>query len=129
MHNQELINKAQALTNTRTLTPECVVGEVGCALRTDRGNVYTGTSIDTACGLGFCAEQSAIASMVSGGESRVTAIVAVDNAQGKIIPPCGRCRELMYQVNHDNIGAEVMLPDDRIMRLGDLLPERWQEIK
>lgn len=128
MDHQELLKKAQMLTNTRTLTPECVVGEVGCALRTDQGNVYTGTSIDTACGLGFCAEQSAIASMVSGGESRITAIVAVEK-RGKIIPPCGRCRELIYQINHDNVGTEVMLPNARVMKLGDLLPEQWQEIK
>ncbi|TSC76249.1 MAG: CMP/dCMP deaminase zinc-binding protein [Parcubacteria group bacterium Gr01-1014_31] len=128
MQHTQLYKKAQALTNTRTLTPECVVGEVGCALQTDRGNMYVGTSIDAACGIGFCAEQSAIASMVAGGESRITAIVAVDS-NGNIVPPCGRCREMIYQVNHDNIDTEVMLAEDRMIKLADLLPERWQAIR
>lgn len=52
-------------------------GDVGCALRTDRGNEYLGVCIDTGSGTGFCAEHSAIAAMVTAGETRIARIVAV----------------------------------------------------
>ena len=39
-------------------------GTVGSALLTAKGNVYTGINIEVACGMGFCAEHSAIAEML-----------------------------------------------------------------
>jgi cytidine deaminase len=65
--------------------------------------------------------------MVTRGESRISAIVAV-SADGRILPPCGRCRELLVQVSHDNLATEVVLADDYVARLADLLPHRWQEL-
>ena len=41
-----------------------------------------------------------------------------------IIPPCGRCREFIYQINNENINCEVMLKD-KIVTLDYLLPNRW----
>jgi cytidine deaminase len=102
------------------------VGEVSAALLTAAGNIYTGVSISAACGIGFCAEHSAIARMVTGGESRIVKIVAL-SADGKFLPPCGRCRELIYQVNKENLDAEILLGPKHRTTLRQLLPERWQD--
>ncbi|MGC9348119.1 MAG: cytidine deaminase family protein [Anaerolineae bacterium] len=126
MADQELIAKALEVLHYRELSSECVAGEVSAALLTDTGNLYTGVSISAACGIGFCAEHSAIAQMVTQGESRIIKIVAI-SGDGRILPPCGRCRELMYQVNVANLEAEILLGSGRRATLSQLLPERWQD--
>ena len=126
MTNQELIQKAKSITKLNKLSDEAIAGEVGSALVTDKGNVYTGISIHAASGVGFCAEHSSVAEMLKHGESRVDKIVALDG-DDVILPPCGRCRELIYQVNHDNIETDVILDDEKTRKIKELLPERWQE--
>jgi cytidine deaminase len=124
--NEELVEKAAGVVNY-IRTGEHISGDVGCALVTDRDNVYLGVCIDTSCGIGFCAEHSAIAAMVTAGESRIKKIVAVfKNEQGisLILPPCGRCREFIYQVNKENIDTEIILRD-QVVNLAELLPYPW----
>jgi len=123
---RELVERAAALAVERKLSSECVAAEVGCALRTAAGHVFEGVNIDCACGIGFCAEHSAIAAMVTQGESHIRAIVAV-GGDGRILPPCGRCREFILQVNRQNLNAEVIVGAERVLTLAELLPERWQE--
>lgn len=67
--------------------------------------------MDTACSLGFCAEHAAIAEMLKARESAVQMIVAV-NKDGIILPPCGRCPELLWQVDEHNQRAWVPICDD-----------------
>lgn len=95
---------------------------VSCALVTEVGSIYTGVCIDLACGIGFCAEHSAVAAMLLHRETRIVKIVAVDGRG--VIAPCGRCRELLLQVNPLNRDCEVVLPDGAA-KLGDLLPHSW----
>ncbi len=109
--------------NPRTLSSNSEAGSVAAALLTQEGHVYTGVCIDTPCGMGFCAEHAAAAAIVTAGENRVVKIVAV-HENGKPIPPCGRCREFLCQLHDDNYLCEVMLKD-KIVTLGDLLPQRW----
>ena len=100
----------------------------GPALLTDNGNLHVGVSIDVGGGIGFCAEHSAIASMITDGEQSIRRIVAV-LGDGTILPPCGRCREFMRQVDRDNLDrTEVLLSKDKIMKLRDLLPHPWDEV-
>lgn len=117
--NKALIQKAQSIVNP-TRFGQCEVGGVGCALVTKKGKMYLGVCIDVCCGIGFCAEHSAIASMVTGGESRIVKIVAV--FEGKILPPCGRCREFMWQINPQNTNTEVLIASDKTVTLKELLP-------
>jgi len=121
--DKTLICKARSVLNPRRLSHYVEVGGVGSALVTDRGNVYVGVCIDTACSMGFCAEHAAVASMVTAGESKIVTIVGV-NSDGKIVPPCGRCREFIYQINGDNGGTRVIL-HDKVVTLRQLLPEHW----
>ena len=122
--NEELIAKAKSILKPRKINHGFTVGDVGCALITDKGNVYLGVSIDTCCGMGFCAEHSAIAAMVTHGEQIIKKIVAVVE-DGTPISPCGRCREFMHQIHEENIDAEVIIGKNKSVKLKDLLPFPW----
>lgn len=124
MGNDELIQKAIGALSPRKTSSCAEAGGVGCSLITDRGNVYTGVCIDTACGIGFCAEHSAIAAMVTAGESKIKTIVAV-HWDKSILAPCGRCREFIYQIDDDNKNTNVIMPDRNVMKLSELLPHHW----
>ena len=67
---------AKKLAGDKTISKYVRCGHVACALLTNNGNVYTGISINAKCGIGFCAEHSAIADMLKAGESQITKIVS-----------------------------------------------------
>jgi len=101
---------------------------VACALRTSSGNIYTGVNVDLSCGIGFCAEHSAVTRMLEARETRIAEIVAVwDN--GHIFAPCGRCREMLIQVNEANLETRVMLSPIEVRTLAELMPFRWQDYR
>ncbi|HEY9282241.1 MAG TPA: cytidine deaminase [Pyrinomonadaceae bacterium] len=128
MTNDELIQKAQAVVNPRKIAHGLSVGDVGCALLTEKGNLHVGVCIDAVAGIGFCAEHSAIASMVTRGEQSIRKIVAV-LGDGTILPPCGRCRELMHQLDESNMErTEVLLGNAKAVQLRDLLPHPWDGV-
>jgi len=122
---------AAALLLRPHLVGDRLFGDVGAALVSSTGNRYGGVCIDTACGTGFCAEHSAIAAMVTAGEYQITTIVAVwrsDTGDLFVLPPCGRCREFIRQVDPANIETEVVLGRRRSAPLRDLLPaHEWPE--
>jgi cytidine deaminase len=91
------------------------------------GEVFTGVSIETACAMGFCAEHAAAAVMVTRGESRVLRRVAVA-WDGRVLPPCGRCREFVGQLHPQNHEAEVMVGDATVVALAQLLPFDWRAV-
>ena len=61
--------------------------------------------------------------MLKNGTTRVEMIVAV--SKGRILPPCGRCRELLAQLDPENMDCQVILGEDRVLSLDQLLPEHW----
>lgn len=124
MDFKDLYEIAVKKLNPRDLTEDTKAGQVAAAILTDIGNVYTGVCIDAPCSLGFCAESAAIGAMVTAGESRIVKLVAV-NKYKRAIPPCGRCREFIYQINNENDKCEILLEDDKVVTLNDLLPDRW----
>lgn len=124
--NEQLIQKAISVVKPKKIKHGFTVSDCGCALITNKGNVYVGVSIDTCSSMGFCAEHSAIAAMITGGEYKIKKIVAV-LADGTILPPCGRCREFMYQVHEDNLDADVLIEKNKVVKLKELLPYPWDE--
>lgn len=99
-------------------------GRVGCALITVKRNIYTGVSLDLVCGLGSCAEHAAICDMIKGHETKIEMIVALFPS-GQIICPCGRCRELILQVDARNADTKIVLSKEETVLLKDILPIRW----
>lgn len=124
--NEELINKAKSIVKPKKMKHGFVVSDCGCALVTDKNNIYLGVSIDTCSGIGFCAEHSAIAAMITSGEYQIKKIVAVDE-KGIVLPPCGRCREFMHQIHEENLDADVIVGKNKIVKLRELLPYPWDE--
>jgi cytidine deaminase len=123
MTDLDLIAAARAVLNPRRLTRSVEVAGVGAALRTASGAIYVGVCIDAQCGIGFCAEHAAVAAMITAGESRIMDIVAVD-WDGSILPPCGRCRELVVQVDDGNAETRVILSGG-VKPMRALMPDHW----
>ena len=124
MKNEDLIKKAKEVVGEKKLSKEAVSGEVGAALVTDKGNVYVGVSLHAACGIGSCGEHTAIGAMLTAGESRIEKIVAL--CKDGVVYPCGVCRELMYQVDMRNAETDVVIDENKTMKLKELLPMYWQ---
>jgi len=124
MEIHELYEIAKETLNPRNISRNGEAAHVASALLTKAGNVYTGVAITVPCSVGFCAEHSAIAAMVTAGESKIVKIVSVYE-DGDVLPPCGRCREFISQIDDDNENCEILLPDNVMKTLGELLPDRW----
>ena len=121
---KELIARARQNVGEFQLSQQwTVAGAVGAALRTNQGNIYTGICVDLSCGIGFCAEHAAVAAMLEKRETRIECIVAV--AARGIVPPCGRCREMLIQVDAENRHTQVIIDEHKWVTLSDLLPHHW----
>ena len=126
--NAEMIEHARTVLKPRKLSEDNTAGDAACALLSASSNLYLGVCIDVSCGIGFCAEHSAIAAMITAGESSIARIVAIWG-EGAVLPPCGRCREFMYQIDRTNYDrTEVILGADRAAKLCDLLPHQFDEV-
>jgi cytidine deaminase len=123
MNAAKLISTAASLAQPFIPSADCQAASVAAALVSASGHIYTGVCVDTACSLGFCAEHAAVAEMLKARESHVQTIVAV-NKDGKILPPCGRCRELLWQVDRRNAATWVVLGPSEGVELRELLPRR-----
>ena len=131
MNNRRLSNDdVQLIERARTLVRETkvsggIVKEVGSALITNDGRVFTGANLDLWCGIGFCAEHSAIANMISHStETQIRTIVAHNGSQ--ILYPCGRCRELMELIDVRNREyTDVIISETQKVKLKELLPGEW----
>ena len=119
----KLIDAARSVCGEFGLEEDFSAASVGAAIRTADGNIYTGVCIDLACGLGFCAEASAVAEMLKHRETRITDVVAV--TREGILPPCGRCREMISQLDRRNLDCRIIMGEDRTTTLRQLLPDHW----
>jgi cytidine deaminase len=71
--------------------------QVGAALHTPNGKTYSGCNIENATyGLTLCAERVAIFKAVSEGERRFDAIAVVTDTD-TLTPPCGACRQIIWE--------------------------------
>ncbi len=102
-------------------------GEVGAAIETAKGSIYTGICVDTCCGLGVCAERNAIFQMLTNGETEIRRVLAI-MPDGTTGAPCGACREMMTQLmpgHYRNVEIMIDYATKRVMTLGELTPEWW----
>lgn len=101
---------------------------VGAAILTKSGKIYTGCNIESSSySLTICAERVALFKAVSEGEKQFKAI-AISTANGQFCPPCGACRQVLWDLAGD---IDVILAasenDYKIMKLSELLPEAFHE--
>ncbi|MGE5571168.1 MAG: cytidine deaminase [Rhodospirillales bacterium] len=98
--------------------------KVGAALEDASGRIHTGCNVESATyGLTVCAERVTVFKAISEGARQFTRIaVAADTAT--LTPPCGACRQILWEFCGD---IEVILvnPEGRIerFRLKDLYPK------
>ena len=91
---------------------------VGAAVRTGNGKVYAGVNCDSVSH-GACAEVIAMGSAVTAGEREFDTIVAVLGGEtGKILPPCGNCRQMMYLYDKN---MNVIVSEDTKVSIQELL--------
>ena len=121
-----LISKAKEVQNHRILSPFIECGQVGAALITKSGNIYTGVCIDTASTLGICAERNAIHTMITNGESKIDRIVCIDS-KGNAGAPCGACRELIMQLDKESKNIKFLLNANtyEYATMKELVPNWW----
>ncbi len=121
---QDLIKKANQV-RLRAYTPYSNY-QVGAALLTTSGNIFTGANVENAAyGVTMCAERSAVFSAVSAGERDFVAIAVATHNGGS---PCGSCRQVLSEFGLD---IDVLQVDDQgklIQQntLRDLLPGAFQ---
>jgi len=94
-NEQELIDAARS-ARERAFAPYSNF-RVGAAVRTKSGKIFSGCNIENATlGLTICAERVAIFKAVSEGEREFDTIAVVTNTE-KLTPPCGPCRQIIWE--------------------------------
>mgnify|MGYP004656520967 CR=1 FL=1 len=122
-----MYREAKQVLNSRNISQWMEAGGVAAAIETVDGSIYTGVCVDGACTLGICAERNAIFHMLTEGEQEIRRVLAV-NWDGKAMPPCGACRELLTQLMPEHYREiEIMLncENREIVTLGELTPRWW----
>src|ERR1700732_3710519 len=97
---------------------------VGAALRAGSGRVFGGCNVENATyGLSVCAERTAIFKAISEGERGFDAISVVTDTDG-LTPPCGACRQLIWEFCGD---VPVVLSNlkgkTEVLQMRDLFPK------
>ena len=97
--------------------------KVGAALETEDGQIVTGCNIENATyGLTVCAERVAMFKALSEGHTRFKRIAVVADTHAPT-PPCGACRQILWEFGGDLEIFLANLEDHKgTYRLKDLLP-------
>jgi cytidine deaminase len=98
--------------------------KVGAALRAASGKIFGGCNVENATyGLTVCAERVAIFKAISEGERQFDAIAVVTDTDA-LTPPCGACRQLIWEFCGDvpvvmaNLKGKV-----EVLRMRELFPK------
>ena len=108
--------------------------EVGAALRTRSGKIFTGVNLDAYLGrMAVCAEAVALGrAVVDLGDAGIDTIVAVRHPSPQerdqdvaVVSPCGACRELIFDYDRN---ARVIVPAGKAAKavpIAELLPNKY----
>lgn len=97
--------------------------QVGAALLTDTGKIYTGCNVENASfGATNCAERTAVFKAVSEGETRFTDIAIVSSSR-EFTYPCGICRQVLGEfMPEGHIILENSEGEIKVFEFKELLP-------
>jgi cytidine deaminase len=100
--------------------------KVGAAIETDDGEIVTGCNIESASfGLTVCAERVAVWKAISEGKRKIKAVAVVADTED-LTPPCGVCRQIIWEFGGDipvtlaNLHGSV-----ETIQMKDLLPRAF----
>jgi cytidine deaminase len=98
--------------------------KVGAAIEVSGGAVITGCNVESATyGLTLCAERVALVRAVAEGHRRFRRI-AIVAATRRRTPPCGACRQLLWELGGDlEVFVANLQRELGRFRLSDLLPQ------
>lgn len=99
---------------------------VGAAVETEEGKVYTGCNIESASfGLTVCAERVAIWKALSEGERKFKRIAVVADTS-PLTPPCGTCRQIIWEwCRNTTVILANLRGDVEIVEMRELLPRAF----
>jgi cytidine deaminase len=100
--------------------------QVGAAVEDDKGHVHTGCNVENATyGLTVCAERIAVFKAISEGARRFRRVAVVADTQ-TLTPPCGACRQILWEFCGD---VEIVLANlsgqSETVRLATLFPRAF----
>jgi cytidine deaminase len=100
--------------------------KVGAAILDSSGRIHTGCNVENATfGLTICAERVAVVKAVSEGAKGFSRVAVVADTD-VLTPPCGACRQILWEFCGD---AELILANLRgkteSMRLSDIFPRAF----
>ena len=99
---------------------------VGAALETDDGEIFAGCNVESPTySLTVCAERVAIWKAISEGKRKIKQIAVVADTE-ELTPPCGACRQIIWEFGGD---IPVILANLRgnteTVQMKDLLPRAF----
>jgi cytidine deaminase len=97
---------------------------VGAALRSSSGRIFSGCNVENATyGLTVCAERVAIFKAISEGERGFSAMAVVTDTE-TLTPPCGACRQLIWEFCGDVPVTMANLGEKReTLQMRELFPK------
>lgn len=101
--------------------------KVGAALIDKDGNIFKGANVESSSyGLTICAERVALVKALTEGKSGFKSI-AIVGPYKKPCPPCGACRQLLYDYSPD---LDIIVTNGKeieVYKLKNLLPLAFEE--
>ena len=100
---------------------------VGAAIEAEDGTIYGGCNVENSTyGLTVCAERVAIWKALSEGVRRFRAVAVVTGAD-EPTPPCGACRQILWEFAGDvPVVSATEGGKRKFYRMSELLPEPFE---
>jgi cytidine deaminase len=99
---------------------------VGAAVEDDAGRIFTGCNVENATyGLSLCAERLAVFKAISEGAGRLLRVAVVADT-ATLTPPCGACRQILWEFCGDiSVILANLQGHTETHQLGQLLPHAF----
>jgi cytidine deaminase len=100
--------------------------KVGAALETAAGEIITGCNVENASyGLTMCAERVAIFKAISEGEKNFARLAVIADT-AELTPPCGACRQIIWEFCGDiPVTMANLKGETETLRMSELLPRAF----
>jgi len=97
--------------------------KVGCALEDEYGHFYTGCNVENATyGLTVCAERVAVFKAISEGAGKLKRVAVVADTD-TLTPPCGACRQILWEFCGDaDLVLENLAGKRELLTLKQIFP-------